>query len=96
MVKKDKFEKLYRRQITCQKFRFKNLNLNCIYRIFYKIAKRQIPAKKIRPIENCIYAIRAKMSDIFQVFEVIDIFTLLKISAGHFKYFVHALHERPP
>jgi hypothetical protein len=35
-------------------------------------------------------------SDISQVFEVMDIFTLLKISAGYFKYFVHALHERPP
>jgi hypothetical protein len=50
----------------------------------------------IRPIENCTYAIRAKMSDIFQVFEVMDIFTLLKISAGYFKYSMHALHERPP
>jgi len=35
------------------------------------------------------------MSDLSQVFEVDDIFILLKISAGYFKYFVHALHERP-
>jgi len=39
----------------------------------------------IRPIENCIYAIKARISDISQVFEVMDIFTLLKISAGYFK-----------
>jgi hypothetical protein len=36
------------------------------------------------------------LSDIFQVFEVMDIFILLKISTGYFKYFVHALYERPP
>jgi hypothetical protein len=31
--------------------------------------------KMIRPIENCIYAIKAKMSDISTVFEAPDIFT---------------------
>ena len=30
-------------QISCQKCRSKNLNLNCIYRIFYKNAKKEAP-----------------------------------------------------
>jgi len=46
-----------------------------IYRISYKIAKSQTPAKKVCAIENCIYAIKAKMSDLSQVFETDDIFT---------------------
>jgi hypothetical protein len=33
------------------------------------------PAKRICPIENCRYSIRAKMSDISQVFEEDDIST---------------------
>ena len=38
--------------------------------------------KRIYPIENCRYAIRAKMSDISQVFEVDDIFTRKDVISG--------------
>ena len=38
---------------------------------------------------------RSPMSDISPVFEVDDIFTLFKISAGYFKQFVNALHDVP-
>ena len=40
-----------------------------------KCKKGKFLQKMIRPIENCIYAIKAKMSDILQVFEVDDILT---------------------
>jgi hypothetical protein len=39
------------------------------------LQKGKFLQKMIRPIENCRYAIKAKMSDILQVFEVDDIFT---------------------
>jgi len=42
--------------------------------ISYKIAKKANTRKWICPIENCRFAIRAKMSDISQVFEADDIF----------------------
>jgi len=61
--------------ISCQNHGFKHFNLKCIYPISYEIAKRQTPEKRICPIDNCTYAIRAKMSDISQIFEMDDIFT---------------------
>jgi hypothetical protein len=33
--------------VTCQKHRSKHLDLNCIYRIFYKIAKKAEPKNEI-------------------------------------------------
>jgi hypothetical protein len=60
---------------SCQSSKLENFHLKFIYRISYKIAKRQAPEKRICPIENCRYAIEIKMSDILQIFEVIDIFT---------------------
>jgi hypothetical protein len=38
--------------------------------------------KMIRPIENCIYLIKAKVSDISQVFETDDIFTRKNAISG--------------
>jgi len=47
----------------CQSSKLENFHLKFIYRISYKIAKRQTLEKRISPIGNCRYAIRAKMSD---------------------------------
>ena len=59
---------------SCQNHRFKDFNCQYIHPISCKIAKKANSVKWICPIENCTYAIRAKMSDISQVFEVDDIF----------------------
>ena len=59
--------------ISCHKYNLKPSLVQYIYPISYKIAKRQTPEKRICPIENYRCAIRAKMSDISQVFEVDDI-----------------------
>ena len=60
-------------QISCQSSKLENFHLKFIYRISYKIAKRQAPEKRICPIENCRYAIEIKMSDLLQVYEADDI-----------------------
>ena len=52
-----------------------SISISITYIVFFtKLQKKANPAKRICPIENCTYAIRAKMSDISQVFEVDDIF----------------------
>ena len=80
-------------QISCQSSKFENFHLRFIYRISHHIAIKANPPKWICPIENCRYAIKAKMSDLSQVLEVDDILRLLKISTGYSKYVVHALHD---
>jgi len=50
-------------KIPCQSSKLENFHLKFIYRISYKIAKRQTLEKRISPIGNCRYAIKAKMSD---------------------------------
>ena len=66
-----------------QSIKIENFHLKFIYRISYKIAKRQAPEKRICPIENCGYAIEIKMSDLSRVFRADDIFILWQISAGY-------------
>jgi len=80
---------------TYQNNNLKEVYTNCIYCKFYKKAKRQTLEKRISPIENCRYAIRAKMSDLSQVLRPVDILRLLKISTGYSKYFMHALNDVP-
>jgi hypothetical protein len=46
------------------------------------LQKGKFLQKMIRPIENCIYAIKAKMSDLSPVFEVDDIFLFMDAITG--------------
>jgi len=80
-------------QISCQSIKCENFHLRFIYRIPYKIAIKANPPKWICPIENCRYAIKAKMSDLSPVLRPVDILRLLKISTGYSKYFVQALQD---
>jgi hypothetical protein len=55
----------------------KHLTFHYIYPIFYKIAKKANPRKKIYPIENCRYEIKAKMLAVSKAFRPVDILTVL-------------------
>jgi hypothetical protein len=65
--KNRRFETEIKPDISCQSIKLENFHLRFIYRISYKIAKKANPPKWICPIENCRYAIKAKMSDISAV-----------------------------
>ena len=54
--------------VACQKHRSKHLNLNCIYRIFYKIAKKSAKRTTDFDITNSERIYRKK--DILQLDEI--------------------------
>jgi len=61
---------------------FHSVLLSSIYPIPYKISKKAPPRKWDCPIENCWYAIRAKMSDLSKVFEMNDICPFYQAISG--------------
>jgi hypothetical protein len=65
----------------------KHLDLNCICRIFKKLQKGKLLQKMIRPIEHCIYAIKAEMSDLSQDFRSADILGIPEPTKGFDKLF---------
>ena len=63
--------------LSCHKYNLKPNLVQYIYPISYKIEKKANPRKKIYPIENCRYEIKAKMLAVSKVFRPIDILTVL-------------------
>jgi hypothetical protein len=58
---------------ACHKHNLKPSLIQYIYPVSFKNAKRQTLEKRICPIENCRYAIKANMSDSSKVLKPVDI-----------------------
>ena len=68
--------------LSCQNKNLEATYPEYIYRKIQEKSKGQTLLNGFALIENCRYAIRAKMSDISQVFEGDDIFTSMDAIAG--------------